>query len=496
MSLTDKSLLAVFWSGADIFLRQGLSFVFSIILARLLSPEQFGTMGLLYVFTGIAGAFVDSGFSAALIQRQDTTHTDESTVFWFNLGMGLLVAVLLWMLAPLFARFYDLPMLIPLTVVLALNVVVIAIGSIHCTLLSKQLDFKRQMKIGAIATVLSGAVAIGMAAKGFGVWALAAQTLVATGTTTLLLWKFNRWRPALLFNLASARRLFGFGGYIFAAGLLHVIYSHIYSLLIGKIYGVRDLGFYDRADSTKQLPVDVLTNILSDVAFPVFSAAADDKVKLRRGMRLAVRNIMFVHIPMMLGFAVVAKPFVLVLFGEQWLPIVPIFQVLCLGSIFRPLHVINLNVLVAQGHSNLYFRLEILNKVLGCSFLLAGSFFGVIGIAWSQVMFCFCAFATTAYYTHHHLSYGFIAQVCDFIPTLAVSLITAGIIIFIDREIHLPPILKLSTLLFVGYSIFLSLSYAFQLTVLREVKSLFLIRNLIRKPVVIGAVGESQLTDL
>ena len=192
----------------------------------------------------------------------------------------------------------------------------------------------------------------------------------------------------------------------------------------------------------------------------------------------------------------VAKPFVLVLFGEQWLPIVPIFQVLCLGSIFRPLHVINLNVLVAQGHSNLYFRLEILNKVLGCSFLLAGSFFGVIGIAWSQVMFCFCAFATTAYYTHHHLSYGFIAQVCDFIPTLAVSLITAGIIIFIDREIHLPPILKLSTLLFVGYFIFLSLSYAFQLTVLREVKSLFLIRNLIRKPVVIGAVGESQLTDL
>jgi teichuronic acid exporter len=478
MSLTQKSLSAVLWSAVDIFLRQGLSFTVSVALARLLSPEQFGTIGLLYLFTGIAGVFVDSGFSAALIQRQDITHADESSVFWFNLGMGLLVAVLLWTLAPLIARFYNLPVLTPLTAVLALNVFLIALGSIHCALLSKRLDFKTQMKIGAIATVLSGAVAIVLAAKGFGVWALAAQTLVATGTTTLLLWKFTRWRPALVFDLESARRLFGFGGYIFAAGLLHVMYSQLYSLLIGKIYGVRDLGFYDRADSTKQLPVEALTGVLTSVAFPIFSAAADDKVKLLRGMHLAIRGIMFVNIPMMLGFAVVAEPLILILFGERWLPAVSIFQILCLGAIFWPLHVINLNVLLAQGHSNLYFRLEIINKVLGCVFLLVGSFFGVIGIAWGQVVFCFFAFVINAHYTQRHLSYGFVAQVRDFIPTLSISLIMAGIIIFIDREIHLFPIRKLIILLLVGSSIFLSLGYAFQLTVLSEIKSLFLIQNL------------------
>jgi teichuronic acid exporter len=368
VSLKHKSLSAVFWSGADAFLRQGLSFGVSVILARLLNPEQFGTIGLLYVFIGFANAFVDSGFSAALIQRQDTTHTDESTVFWFNLGMGLLVSVLLGILAPIFARFYDLPVLIPLTAVFALNILIVAAGSIHCTLLSKQLDFKTQMKIGVIAIILSGAVAIVMAMKNFGVWALASQTLVYSGTTTILLWKFHFWRPSLVFDLDSAQRLFGFGGYMLAVNLLRALYSNLSSLLIGKFYGVRDLGFYERADSMRQLPVEALAHALSSVAFPTFSAAASNRMMLQRGVRFAVRNIMFVNILTMLTLMMIADSLVTILFGERWQAIVPIFWVLCLGSILWPLQMINLNALVAQGHSNLYFRLEIVNKALGCFF--------------------------------------------------------------------------------------------------------------------------------
>jgi teichuronic acid exporter len=368
VSLKHKSLSAVFWSGADAFLRQGLSFGVSVILARLLNPEQFGTIGLLYVFIGFANAFVDSGFSAALIQRQDTTHTDESTVFWFNLGMGLLVSVLLGILAPIFAQFYDLPVLIPLTAVFALNILIVAAGSIHCTLLSKQLDFKTQMKIGVIAIILSGAVAIVMAMKNFGVWALASQTLVYSGTATILLWKFHFWRPSLVFDLDSAQRLFGFGGYMLAVNLLRALYSNLSSLLIGKFYGVRDLGFYERADSMRQLPVEALAHALSSVAFPAFSAAASNRMMLQRGVRFAVRNIMFVNILTMLTLMMIADSLVTILFGERWQAIVPIFWVLCLGSILWPLQVINLNALVAQGHSNLYFRLEIVNKALGCFF--------------------------------------------------------------------------------------------------------------------------------
>ena len=250
MSLKTKALSATLWSGADILMRQGLQFGISIALARLLSPEEFGTIALLYLFTGIASAFVDSGFSSALIQRQDITHTDESTVFWFNLAIGALVAISLWAAAPLIARFFVLPVLLPLTGLLALNIFLSALGSIHGTLLTKHLNFRVQMKIGAFSSLISGAIAITMAYYGYGVWALAAQTLAATILTTLLLWCLSPWRPALVFSKRSVRELFGFGGYMLASGLLDIIYNRAYTLLIGHFFGVKKLGFYNRADGT------------------------------------------------------------------------------------------------------------------------------------------------------------------------------------------------------------------------------------------------------
>lgn len=268
--IKQKAISATLWSGADIFLRQSLHFIIAVILARLVTPEEFGTIALLYLFVGLAGAFVDSGFSAALIQSQDVTHTDESTVFWFNLGTGTLMASGLWLLAPWFADFYRMPILIPLTGILALNLFVSALGSVHSTLLTKRLNFKTPMKIGAIATTVSGAAGILMAWKGYGVWALAVQTLVSTILTTLLLWAFNTWRPALVFSLASARRLFGFGGYLLMSSLLDIAYSRIYTLLIGKLYGVRELGFYNRADSTKQMPVACLPEYCHAWHYPFF----------------------------------------------------------------------------------------------------------------------------------------------------------------------------------------------------------------------------------
>lgn len=477
MSLTHKSLSALLWSSADILLRQGLSFVVSICLARLLIPEELGTIGLLCLFTGIAGAFVDSGLSAALIQRQDITHTDESTVFWFNLAMGLLVTVLLWILAPVIAHFYEQPALIPITQVLALNILGFAAGSIHATLLTKRLEFRTLLKIGAIATVLSGSVSIIMAAQGFGVWALVAQILIATGATTFQLWIFNRWRPALIFNIKSVHRLFNFGGYLLATSLLNVIYSSLFSLLIGKIYGVRNVGLYGLADNTQQFSVGLLSNIVSRVVFPLFSAVGHDKAKLRRGTRLVTRNIMFVSAPMMFGLAVVAEPFILTLFGERWLPVVPIFQVLCLGSFLWPLHAINLNVLLAQGHSNLYFKLEIIKKVLGCSFLFVAVFFGAIGIAWSQAVFNISVFIINAYYIQRHLGYGFADQIRDIFPSLSVASIMAWITILISYNLQVDTVFNLIILLLFECFIYLSISYLAQLIALREIINFFQPQN-------------------
>ena len=454
-------------------MRQGLQFGISIALARLLSPEEFGTIALLYLFTGIAGAFVDSGFSSALIQRQEVTHTDESTVFWFNLAIGALVALGLWAAAPAIAGFFALPILVPITGFLALNIFLSALGSIHGTLLTKHLNFRVQMKIGSFSTIISGAIAIYMAWYGFGIWALVVQTLASTSVTTLLMWCFSSWRPLMVFSRNSVIHLFGFGGYLLASGLLDIVYNRAYTFLIGNFFGVRELGFYNRADSTKQLPVGVLTSILARVAFPIFSVASDDKAQLRRGVRLALRGMMLINTPMMLGVAATAEPLVLTLFGASWLPSVPVLQVLSLGAVFWPLHVINLNVLMAQGHSHLFFRLEVVKKLLGSVLLVVGTFYGIMGIAWSQVVFGVLAFAINGFYSKCFLEYGCFSQTYDFLAVLIISVFMALVVNLGGTQLHLSPVLQLITLIILGLFIFIGLAFVFHLTAMRDVISLF-----------------------
>jgi len=476
--LKQRALSATLWSGGDALLRQALALAISIVLARLVSPEEFGTIALLSLFTGVASTFVNSGFSSALIQRQDVDLTDEATVFWFNLVMGIIVGVSLWAAAPAIARFFEKPILVPLTAVMALNIFLSALGSIHVTLLSKRLDFRTFMKVGAAATIVSGVVAVVMAWRGFGVWALAIQALVATSTTTALLWYFSRWRPVLVFSPASARRLFGFGGYLLGSKLLEVAYDRLYTLLIGRLYGVRDLGFYNRAEGTKNIAADFLTDILARVAFPVFSAAAGDNARLRRGAQLALRAIMLVNVPIMLGLAAVAEPLVLTLFGTRWLPAVPVLQVLCLGGVFWPLQVINLNALLAQGHSHLFFRLEMLKRVVGVSFLAIGALFGVMGIAWGQVAFGPLAFAINAHYSKRLLGYGVVAQTRDMAPALAIAIPMAIGTYWVGTFIHLGPAPKLLALTGLGATSYVLAAWVCRLAALRDVLDLAKTRTL------------------
>ena len=448
MTLTQKSLSAIMWSGADIFMRQGLQFFVSILLARLLSPEEFGLLAMLSIFTGIAGLFVDSGFSLALIQRQTITHKDESTVFFFNLGTGLLVALGLCLAAPWIDRFFDqpilqdktflitlklytvpwlasffeLPVLQSLTYVMAFNLFVGSFGSIQGVLMTKALDFKAMMKIGVVASLLSGALAVVLAWKGFGVWSLALQSLASTLITVVLLWMRHPWRPQWVFSVISLRSLFRFGGYMLLSGLLDTLYTRLYSVIIGKLFSARELGYYTRADNTQQLPVNVLISVLNRVALPVFSAAAD-KALLVRGMRKVLRTIMLFNIPIMLGLMVVAEPLVITLIGEKWLPSVPVLQVLCLSGVIWPLHAINLNVLMAQGYSNLFFRIEVLKKIIGVVAIVLASFHGILAIAWSQVIVGILCFLINAHYTGVFLDYSAWKQTRDLLPYLAVSVL-------------------------------------------------------------------------
>lgn len=466
--LRHKAIAATIWSGADMIFRQGIGFAVALVLARLLGPEEFGTIALMYLFTGIASIFVDSGFSAALIRAQDATHADESTVFWFNLLAGAVVGMLLWQSGTLIADFYQTPELVPLAAAMGLNVLLSAFGSIHGTLLTKKLDFRTQMRAGVAGATISGAVAIAMAMYGFGVWALAVQILVATGSTTALLWILHPWRPALTFSPASARRLFGFGGYMLAAGFLNVVYERMYSLLIGRMFGARELGFYDRAHNTQQLPAAFLANILARVAYPVFSAVSHDRDKLRSGVRLAVRGIMLINLPLMFWLASAAEPAIVTLFGEQWRPAAPMLAVLCLGGALWPLHVINLHVLMAQGHSKLVLKVQFVKQFLGLGFLAIGALFGVMGIAWSTVAFGIAAFLVNAHYTERHLAYGAIAQVRDFGPTLAVALLMAAGVHVAGRILEPGSWLEFPLLACIGLVLFAGVAFGVRLGALAD----------------------------
>ena len=426
--LKQKAISSVGWSALDICVRQGVQFVTSICLARLLSPEEFGIMGMLLIFMAIAAIFVDGGFASALIQRQSVTAEETASVFYFNVGMGLLVAVLLALAAPWIAAFYAMPILTPLTRLMAVTFVVTSFGSVQWALLSKELDFRSQMRIGLVTSVLSGALGIVLAWRGWGVWSLALQSLFSSVLSTTLVWYWRPWRPGWAFSFKALRPLYRFGSFLMLSGLLDALVSRLNTLVIGKFYSVRDLGFYTRADSTRQLPTNLLSSVISRVAFPLFSAAATDKDLLLRGLRKAVRSSMLLNIPAMAGLAAVARPLVVTLFGSKWLPAVPYLQILALAGIFWPLHVLNLNYLTATGQSRLFFRLEILKKILAITALLLASPVSVLAMAWSQVVVGILCFFLNAHYTGIQLGYTPLKQLRD---VWLVALAAAGMVTFV-----------------------------------------------------------------
>ena len=466
--LLQRARSAVLWSGLDIFLRQGMGFIISVILARLLAPEDFGTLALLALFLGIASLFVDVGFTSALIQRQDATRVDESTVFWFNIGAAVIMTLILLASAPWIADFFSLPVLVPLTMLMACNVVISAMGSIHRTLLSKRLDYKTPIKISAISTVISGSIGVYLAWADYGVWALVWQTLASTVVVTMLLWLFSSWRPIFRFSGDSFKRLFGFSGWLFGARLLDTVYQRGYTILIGKFYGAHDLGIYYRADNTQQLPASMLTGVLSRVAFPLFSSVSHDKALLRRGVQLSVRSMMLIIGPSMAGLSALAVPFIRVVFGEQWLPAAPILQVLCLLGLMWPLHVINLNVLHAQGYAKLSFRLAIIKQSSGIVLLVIGSYFGIMGIAWSRVIQGVIGLIINGHYTGKFLDYGMREQIKDCLPSILLSAMMAALVGIADTWIEIGGLLELLLLIILGATFYLACNMLLGIGAFRE----------------------------
>jgi O-antigen/teichoic acid export membrane protein len=471
-SLKLKTLQGIFWSFLEWVGQQGIRLVISIILARLLLPAQFGLIAMLAVFMAIAQSFLDSGFGSALIQKKDVTHVDSCSIFYFNIAVSIVVAGLLCLGAPWIAVFYDEPILIPLTRFLSLNLIISSFSLIHITLLTKRIDFKTQLKVSITATIISGIVGVTLAYCGFGVWSLAIQIVMSTLIRTVLLWFLNTWRPSLVFSFSSLKSLFAYGSKLLFSGLLNTVFSNIYLVVIGKLFSPADLGFYSRAENWQRFPSEKLASSVSRVTFSVFSSVQDDISRLRRGVRKALITLNLLNFPMMIGLLVTAKPLVLVLLTEKWLPCVPYLQLLCVMGLAYPLHVINLNVLMAKGRSDLFLRLEILKKVLVVIAIAVTYRWGITGMIYGQITVNILCYYLNSYYTGRLIGYPFREQVVDLFPYLGIAVVM-GIGIHYLQLLPFPNnwTLLISQVL-AGVIIYISLNRIFRMPAFSEIVDL------------------------
>lgn len=424
-ALTKRAAFAAWWSTLEILARYGVQFFVMVVLARLLTPADFGLIAMLLVFTSIGILLVDSGFGSALIQRQTTTDDDETTVFIFTVSVGVAAAGILAFCAPAIAAFFNEPKLTDLTRVMAVVLPLGALAAVPDALLTIKLDFKARARAEIFASLCSGGAAVILALYGFGVWCLVWQSIISIGIRGVLLWFYSRWRPRGHYRSASFRNLFGFGGYLLMSGLLNTIAVRLQSLMIGKLFDSRTLGFYTLAQSTQAAPASFMGQVLSRVGLPVFSTIAHDREKLLAALRSSLRMSMFLFVPCMVGLAVVSRPLIEMLYGARWATAAPILSVLALGAALWPVHVLNLAAISAQGRSDLFFRMEVIKQTAAIVLVLAFAHWGPLAIAWSVLLAGLLSAGLNTFYSERLLGYGWFAQLADQWPTLVLSAVAA-----------------------------------------------------------------------
>ena len=467
-NLKVKAARGLFWSSVDRFSSQGISFVFSIFLARILDISDYGIVAMIVVFMAVAQAFVDSGFSSALIRKPDLNEEDKSTAFYFNIVVGLACYGILFITSPLIADFYDEPLLSPIIRVTGLSIVFNSLCVVQRALFTIAVDFKTQAIISLACTVISGVVGLVMAYNGYGVWALVAQSTVSTFFNFVLLWLCSRWRPVTRFSKASFRYLFNFGSKLLASGLLDTLYNNAYPIVIGKFYNSAQLGSYSRAQRYASLPSSNITGILQRVTFPVLSLMQDDDERLALNYRRLLRVSAFVVFPLMVMLAAVAAPLIRVMITSKWDGCVGFLQILSLAMMWYPIHAINLNLLQVKGRSDLFLRLEIYKKILGVLILICTIPLGVTAMCWGLVIGSVFSLVMNTYYTGKLIKVGFFIQMKDLLPTLVNSVIMGGIAYYIVNKID-SSIISLIAACSMATAFYFTTSYLLKFPELKEV---------------------------
>ena len=357
-SLKDKTVKGVFWSAFNRFSTQGIGFVFNIIIARMLLPEDYGVVAILYVFMEISNCFIDSGFASALIRKPDRTEEDFSTVFYYNLVVALLCYAVLWFAAPYIASFYDIPLLTSITRVVGLGLIIGSVQAIMGIKLTIALDFKTVARISVPVNILTGVLSLIMAYKGFGVWTLVYPNLIAGLFNIVLLWFHVRWLPKLVFSWKSFKAMFSYGSKLLASSIIDKIYANISTIVVGKFFSPASLGVYSRAISLSGFASSNITGILQGVAFPVLSSIQSDSERLQNAYSRFMRMSVFVVFPLILGLSAVADPFIRIILTDKWEGAIYLLQIICFSMIWYPVNEINLRLLQVKGRSDYFLKLE------------------------------------------------------------------------------------------------------------------------------------------
>ena len=424
-SLRKKTIKGTFWSAADSFLGQGVTFLVGIVLARMLSPEEYGLIGIVTIFTTIMLAVVDGGFSQALIRKLNVTEDDYSTLFIVNMIMSVLMYALLFAGSPAIAGFFEKPQLVGLCRVMGLLLIFQALSIIQYTILSRNVDFKTKTKASVIAATLSGVVGIAMAYMGYGVWALVAQQLSKQLIFSICLWLLNKWWPKMKFSIESFKYMWGFGWKLLLSVLLNNIWNQLYQTVVGKFYSPATLGQYSRSKEYAMIFSSNLTNIVQRVSYPVLSQVQEDKTRMVGAYRRVIKTTMFVTAVIMISMGAVAEPLIYCLIGSQWYVAATFLPLICISMSLYPLHAINLNMLQVQNRTDIFLYLEIIKKVIAIGPICIGIFVDIYWMLIGTIVTGIIAFFLNSYYTGKKLNYTSWMQLKDIAPSYGIAFLIA-----------------------------------------------------------------------
>lgn len=441
---------------------QGVTFIVSIVLARLLDPEVYGTVALVTIFTTIMQVFVDSGMGNALIQKKDADDLDFSSVFYFNMVICTIMYMIMFVSAPLIAAFYNKPELVSIVRVLSLILIISGVKNVQQAYVSKNMLFKKFFFSTLGGTIGAAAVGIAMAYLGCGVWALVAQMLFNAIVDTCILWITVKWRPKKMFSFHRLKNLFSFGWKLLVSSLLDTVYNDLRQLIIGKMYSSGDLAFYNQG---KKFPNLIVTNIntsIDSVLLPTMAKEQDDSERVKQMTRRAIKTSTYLMMPIMMGLAVCAEPLVALILTEKWLPCVPFLRIFCITYAFYPIHTANLNAIKALGRSDLFLKLEIIKKIIGLTSVLITMWFGVMAMAYSLLVTSLLNQIINSWPNKKLLDYSYIDQLKDILPQIGLTLIMAAIV-YCVQFIGLGNILTLMLQILIGVVVYVAGSKLFHI---------------------------------